>query len=69
MGRNPKVLKDAIEMTSEKRGSVHILSDNKKILDNIRNSDTLKGFWNRYQKISAMQMKLSLSIFTAALNR
>ncbi len=47
---NPKVLKDALERTSGKRGSVHILSEYQKILDNIRDSDTLKGFWNRYQK-------------------
>lgn len=47
---NLKTLKDAIEKTTEKRGSLHVLSEYQNILNNIQDSDRLKGFWNRYQK-------------------
>lgn len=47
---NLKTLKDAIEKTAEKRGSLHVLSEYQNILNNIQDSERLKGFWNRYQK-------------------
>lgn len=47
---NPKILKEALGKTSEKRGSLHILSEYEKIITNIRKSGTLQGFWRKYQK-------------------
>lgn len=44
-----KVLKDALNKTTEKRGSQNILSDYKDIVDGIKVSKDLNDFWNKYQ--------------------
>lgn len=47
---NIETLRQALERTTEKRGSKKILTDYLTIIEEIRNSDTLQGFWRRYQK-------------------
>ncbi|MCD8131842.1 MAG: nucleotidyl transferase AbiEii/AbiGii toxin family protein [Lachnospiraceae bacterium] len=47
---NIETLRQALERTTEKRGSKKILTDYLTIIKEIRNSDTLQGFWRRYQK-------------------
>ncbi|HML87600.1 MAG TPA: nucleotidyl transferase AbiEii/AbiGii toxin family protein [Methylomusa anaerophila] len=47
---NPSVLKEALANTAERRGSRHILQEHATILDAIQSSDTLQGFWTKYQK-------------------
>ncbi|WP_197723836.1 nucleotidyl transferase AbiEii/AbiGii toxin family protein [Methylomusa anaerophila] len=47
---NLSVLKEALANTTERRGSQHILQEHETILDAIQSSDTLQGFWNKYQQ-------------------
>ena len=47
---NPSVLREALANTAEKRGSLYVLSEHKNILDVIQSSDTLQGFWKKYQE-------------------
>ena len=44
------ILKDALNATTIKRGSEYILVNQGSILETIRKSEELQGFWNRYQK-------------------
>lgn len=45
-----RTLKEALKKTSEKRGSLYILTEYEDIMQKIRGSDSLKAFWRRYQK-------------------
>ncbi len=47
---NLEILKNALELTSEKRGSENILSDHKEIIDRIQNDKQMQNFWNGYRK-------------------
>ena len=46
---NIQILKQALYGTTGKRGSQSILSDYSDIIKEIRNSDHLRSFWNKYQ--------------------
>lgn len=45
-----KVLRTALENTTNKRGSKHILNDYLEIIQEIRNSDELNAIWKKYSK-------------------
>lgn len=47
---NPATLKQALERTTEKRGSRKIMEHYGEILDEIQKSSQLQGFWQKYQK-------------------
>ena len=47
---DPKVLMQALEQTTEKRGSRGIIEHYRKILEEIQRSGQLQGFWQKYQK-------------------
>ena len=47
---NYDTLKKAIQKTTEKRGSTHILRAYEEIIFEIRNNKQLQKFWNNYQK-------------------
>lgn len=44
------ILKEALEKTVTKRGSLHVLTEYAQIMDSIQISETLQGFWRKYQK-------------------
>lgn len=44
------ILKNALEGTAKKRGSIDILPQYEDIIDTVRNSSTMQNFWIRYQK-------------------
>lgn len=45
-----KVLKQALEQTSRKRGSSHVLENYADIIEEIRNNEQMQTFWKKYQK-------------------
>lgn len=45
-----KVLRTALENTTNNRGSKHILNDYLEIIQEIRNSDELNAIWKKYSK-------------------
>ena len=47
---NNKLLARALIATSEKRGSIHILSDRELIIEEVLSNETLYNHWLRYQK-------------------
>ena len=49
-GYDPTVLKQAIEKTATKRGSLSVLKDYKKIISDVATSSQQHGFWKKYQK-------------------
>ena len=47
---NPIILKQALEQTATKRGSLDVLSRYKTVMNEIKNSPRLLDFWQRYQR-------------------
>ncbi len=47
---NVKTLREALERTADKRGSRKVLINYQDIIAEIRNSDTLRSFWKKYQQ-------------------
>lgn len=47
---DPAILKQALEQTAVKRGSMDMLSRHKTIMEQIKNSSRLMDFWRRYQR-------------------
>lgn len=47
---NPATLKQALERTTEKRGSHRIMEHYDEIIDEIQESSQLQNFWQKYQK-------------------
>ncbi|MEG1925722.1 MAG: nucleotidyl transferase AbiEii/AbiGii toxin family protein [Ruthenibacterium sp.] len=45
---NYDTLKSALKATSEKRGSIHLLTEYKNLLNKIWNSATMNNYWNNY---------------------
>ncbi|MCM1237375.1 MAG: nucleotidyl transferase AbiEii/AbiGii toxin family protein [Ruminococcus flavefaciens] len=45
-----KVLKQALEQTSRKRGSSHVLENYADIIEEIKNDGQMQAFWKKYQK-------------------
>ena len=45
-----KVLKDALQATTEKRGSMLVIKEYNKIMDIVRNSEIMQKQWNNYQR-------------------
>lgn len=48
-------LRAALEKTTIKRGSTHILNEYEDIVDNIKNDKRLHDIWIKYSKIMIMQ--------------
>lgn len=46
----PKALRDALNATAQKRGSVEVIKDYRKIMDTVRNSEVMKRQWENYRK-------------------
>lgn len=47
---NARTLREALERTADKRGSRKVLTIYPDIIAEIRESDTLRGFWKKYQR-------------------
>ena len=47
---SPKILKNALEETAKKRGSLAVLTQYESIVDSIKSSPGMRDFWTRYQK-------------------
>ena len=47
---NARTLREALERTADKRGSRRVLTIYPDIIAEIRESDTLRGFWKKYQR-------------------
>lgn len=47
---NPMALKSALDATAQKRGSVNVLKDYRKIMDTVRNSKIMLRQWDNYRK-------------------
>ncbi len=47
---NARTLREALERTADKRGSRRVLTIYPDIITEIRESDTLRGFWKKYQR-------------------
>lgn len=45
-----KVLKQALEQTSRKRGSGHVMENYADIIEEIKNNGQMQAFWKKYQK-------------------
>ena len=50
MDCDKEVLSRALDKTTEKRGSVSIITDYPAIMDDIRKSDVLRSLWNKYSR-------------------
>ncbi|MDE5866345.1 MAG: nucleotidyl transferase AbiEii/AbiGii toxin family protein [Lachnospiraceae bacterium] len=46
----PYALKAALNATTEKRGSIAVIKDYRKIMDTVRSSEIMQKQWNNYQK-------------------
>lgn len=46
----PKALRDALNATAQKRGSVEVIKDYRKIMDTVRNSEVMLRQWDNYRK-------------------
>lgn len=46
----PKTLRDALNATAQKRGSVEVIKDYRKIMDTVRNSEVMQRQWENYRK-------------------
>ncbi len=46
----PNALKDALNATTEKRGSKAVVKDYRRIMDTVRNSEIMQKQWDNYQK-------------------
>ncbi len=46
----PRSLKAALEATTEKRGSVEVVKDYRKIMDTVKGSEVMQRQWKNYQK-------------------
>lgn len=46
----PKELRDALNSTAQKRGSVEVIKDYRKVMDTVRNSEVMKRQWENYRK-------------------
>lgn len=55
-------LRRALERTTEKRGSAKILTQYPEIMQEIRDSDTLRRQWNKYSRNTTMQRIFLLMI-------
>jgi predicted nucleotidyltransferase component of viral defense system len=53
------VLRSALEETAKKRNSFDVLPRHEKILDDIRNSGTMREFWKKYQRDFDYASKIS----------
>lgn len=45
-----KILKQALEQTSKKRGSSHVLENYSDIIEEVRNNGQMQDLWKKYQK-------------------
>jgi len=55
------ILKEAIEATATKRGSLPVLKDYKEIITNVAKNSQQQGFWKKYQKDYAYARDIDFS--------